>query len=304
MSVLRRRGITPLLLVAGLALFISVGAGALDTLRHQSRAIGTGTLFGRYTDKLCLRRRINCTKYHRVRVRVDRAGQVVSVGSDALYDLVGPGDRTIPADLEIDDFTDRINRVRAQGHTYVTYDNTSKGILFLLVPLAVLGLACVALTAPALFRALKRRITAQQRRWRWAGVLGGVLVFGLCVAISWAGLTGDDFDAGKGELFGRFAHFDATGYHEGATVHIDAFDRDAKVESGALFALLESPADRLPVQVSEDSGGEIAGVTYQGRRYDTQSAEWLALLLFVPLGLLGAWAAWLNGRELRRARAG
>jgi hypothetical protein len=211
MSVLRRRGVTPLLLIAGLALFISVGA-------------------------------------------------------DALYDLVGPGHRTIPAELEIDDFTDKINRVHAQGRTYVTYDNTSKGILFLLVPLALLGLACVAIT--------------------------------------WTGLSGDDFDAGQGELFARYAHFDATGYHEGASVHIDAFARDAKVESRSLFALLDSPEDRLSVRVSEDSARKIAGVTYRGRTYDTQSTEWLGLLLFVPLGLFGAWGAWLNGQELRRARSG
>jgi hypothetical protein len=121
------------------------------------------------------------------------------------------------------------------------------------------------------------------------------------VAVSRAGLVGDNFDAGRGELFGRYARFDATGYHEGASVHIDAFARDAKVESRALFALLESPKDRLPVQVSEDSAGEIAGVTYRGRTYDTQTEEWLGLLLFVPLGLFAAWGAWLNGRELRRA---
>lgn len=302
MSILRRTGVSPLLLIAGLALFISAGAGILDTLRHESRPIGAGTLFGRYSDKRCLRPRINCTKYHRVRVRVDRAAEVVSVGSDALYDLVGPGKRTIPAQLEIDDFTDKINRVRAQGRTYVTYDNTSKGILFLLVPLAVLGLACVAITARPVAGAVQRGITAQRTRWRWAWVAGGGLLVVFCVAASWTGLTGDDFDAGRGELFGRYAHFDATGYHEGASVHIDAFARNAKVESRALFALLESPRDRLPVEVSEDSAGEIAGVTYGGRTYDTQSAEWLGLLLFAPLGLFGAWGAWLNGRELRRAR--
>ena len=302
MSILRRRGVSPLLLIAGLALFISVGAGMLDTLRHQSRPIGTGTLFGRYTDKRCLRYHLDCTKYHRVRVHVDRADQVVSVGSDALYDLVGPGDRTIPAALEIDDFTDKINRVHARGHTYVTYDNKSKGILFLLVPLAILGLACVAVTLPSIARAVRRRITATRRGWRWAWAVGGTLLLAFCVAATWTGLTGDDFDAGRGELFGRYARFDATGYHEGASVHIDAFARDAKVESRALYALLGSPSDRLPVRVSEDSAGEIAGVTYRGRTYDTQSAEWLALLLFVPLGLFGAWAAWLNGRELWGAR--
>src|SRR4051812_37508756 len=168
MSILRWGGLRPVLLIAGLALFISVGAGILDTLRHESRPIGTGTVFGRYTDRRCLRPRINCTKYHRVRVRVDRAGQVVSVGSDALYDLVGSGNRTIPVELEIDDFTDKINRVRAQGRTYVTYDSSSMGILFLLVPLAVLGLACVAITVLPVVRALQRGITAQRPRWRWA----------------------------------------------------------------------------------------------------------------------------------------
>ena len=85
------------------------------------------------------------------------------------------------------------------------------------------------------------------------------------------------------------------------SVHIDAFARDAKVESRALFALLSSPEDRLPIRVSEDSAGEIAGVTYRGRTYDTQPAEWLGLLFFVPLGLFGAWGAWINGRGLRRA---
>src|SRR4051794_35514180 len=120
MSILRRRGVGPVLLIAGLALFISVGAGILDTLRHENRPIGTGIVFGRYSDKRCLRPRVSCTKYHRVRVHVDRADEVVSAGSDALYDLVGPGDRTIPVELEIDDFTDKISRVRAQGRTYVT----------------------------------------------------------------------------------------------------------------------------------------------------------------------------------------
>jgi hypothetical protein len=303
MSVLRRRGVTPILLVAGIALFVSVGAGMLDTLRHENRSIGSGAVVGRYTDKRCLRLRVSCTKYHRVRVHVDRADQVVSAGSDALYDLVGPGNRTIPVEIQIDDFTDKISRLRAQGRTYVTYDNTSKGILFLLVPLAVLGLACVAITARPVVRAVRRGITAQRTRWRWAWVVGGGLVFAFCVGATWTGLTGDDFDAGRGELFARYARFDATGYHEGAHVHIDAFARDAKVESRALFALLESPRDRLPIRVSEDSAGEIAGVTYRGRTYDTQTAEWLGLLFFVPLGLFAAWGVWLNGRELRRARA-
>jgi hypothetical protein len=52
----------------------------------------------------------------------------------------------------------------------------------------MLGLACVAITVRPIARAVKRGITAQRRRWRWAWVVGGSLVF-LLVPLAMLGLA-------------------------------------------------------------------------------------------------------------------
>jgi hypothetical protein len=291
--------VAAILAAAGLALVIAAGAGLVDTLRHERRAIGSGTAFERFVDTDCVARRTaGCSKAPGAHVHVDRADQIVKVRSPGLYELVGPGVRRVPVTLEIDTFTRRISDVHAGGRTIVTYDSSMTGLL-IIVPLILLGLAALAFSAVPLGRATARRLTGRTRRRRWTGVVLGVLALALFGALIKEGMFGGRFDAGRGELHGRFAHFGATGYTEGARVHIDAYGTDHRIESAELFGLLKDAAQRLPVAVEEDSAGEVSSIGYQGRSYAAKPPDWLPLLVVGPLCLLAGTAVWRNAAALR-----
>ena len=292
-------GLALILMLAGLALVIAGAAGAADTLQHGRADIGTGLAGGRYKQVRCYGRPTGCSTVRGVHIRVDRSGVVVPVPSDALYALVGSG--SAPVRLKLDTFNDRISDVQARGRWYVTYDS-GKTTLYIVTPLILIGLFCVAITAVPLARATGRAITARRRGWRWAWAVLGSLLFAFCVALSITGLTGDRYDIGQGELFDRYATNGSLGYREGVHVHVDLYGTDEKVESRELFALAE-PGARVPVGLQEDSAGELAAVTHDGTTYVVQPPSWIALFGVVPVGLFALALAWRNGRELWRSRA-
>lgn len=293
-----------LLILPGLLFALPGAAGTADTLKHGRRDVGTATLFDRSVITRCGGGRTGgCHKVPGVRVRIDGARDVGRIDSPVLYRLVGPGDGTARARLQEDTFTHKIGRARVNGHWYVIREK-NKAILALTIPLLVLGVVLLLAGLVGLARAILRRIVGRTPRRRWVRAIAGAAVFAFCVALTSAGLSGDRFPVGPGELFGAYARFTSTGLHEGVSVRITQFGTVHRAESPELFALMRTPTARVAVDdVEEDSAGEVTAVTYRGRSYVVDRPEdWLALIVVVPIALVALAALVLNARALMRAR--
>jgi hypothetical protein len=287
------------LLIGGFALTLSIGFGIADVVKHESRAVGGGTIVDRYKDTHCTGV-ANCTKYSYVHIRLARATGTGVVGSDALYDLVGDPPKQLQVGAAtIDTFTHRISELHVGGRTYVTYSH-DRGILFLLVPLALIGVVALVLGAILLVRPLGRRLLGRSPARRKIRVGVGLVVAVFCVIFCAVGLSGNTYDIGSGQLYDRYATLGGFRYHDGAHIRTQ-FGTAYKVESAELYDLL---GDRgtLPVTVVEDGASEITGVRYQGGTYSTTPPTWLPLIVFVPLGLLFGAMVWINARAVLRDR--
>ena len=289
----------------GLILCLAVGAGAADVLRHGREDLGRATMYGRYTQRFCRSGTVagGCRTLYGVHVRLDHAPATSgTVLSPKLYALVGPGGRSLPVRLQEDTFTHKVERVNADGR-WIDLTTHSELLLFILVPLGVIGLALVALGIVPLCRAIGRGVTRRSRRGCWAALVAGAAVFVFCVPLTAVGLSGDRYSVGGGALFAPSISFGSTGIHEFVQVHIDQFGTVHRAESTKLFGLVPAPEARIAVDdVQEDAAGKVTAVSHLGTTYRLDGGHWLALIVVAPIALIGLAAALLNGRALLRER--
>jgi hypothetical protein len=243
---------------------------------------------------------------HRVHVGIIRARVAITLDSVDLYNLVGSGDRRLPVTLEEDTFSHDLSRARYRGQWYVIASPNTWSLV-IVIPLAILGLALVLLNLPLTLIALGRRITARRTAWRWVLIVVGTVVTVFCVALAVVGLSADRYTVGNGQIYGPYAKYDSTGYHEGVHVKIPTDGTNTTVQSSDLYDIAEAHGPVVDVQdISEDGAGKPSSLTFNGRSYDLGRPDWLALVVVVPVGLLALALAMLNGRALvvtRRTKA-
>jgi hypothetical protein len=299
----RTPGVSAFLVVLGLVLAGASAAGVVDITKHGRRQIGPGVVYGRYTRVLCAGQGANACEYvHRVHVGIIRAKVALTLDSVDLYNLVGSDDRRLPVTLEEDTFSHDLSRVRYHGQWYVIASPNTWSLV-IVIPLAVLGLALVLLNLPLTLIALGRRITARRTAWRWVLIVVGAVVTVFCVALAVVGLSADRYEVGNGQIYAPYAKYDSTGYHEAVHLKIPSDGTNTTVESSDLYDIAAANGPTVAVQdVNEDGAGKPSSLTYNGRSYDLGRAEWLALFVVVPIGLLALALVVLNGRALFKSR--
>ena len=293
-----------LLSLFGLIALTAAAAGVADVAKHDRRMIGSGVAYDRHEDHFCAPvRRTTCYTHWNVHLAVNRAQQAVQVDSKDLYDLVGEGDRQVPVQLEEDTFSHHLSRAKAGDHWYVI-DNPGKTALIVIIPVALVGLALIAISLPALAGETAGWLTANRRWLRWLLIAAGSLLLLLCVLLAVVGISDKGYDAGRGRIVDHYATFRGGGYHEGAHIQLAGETGTTETDSIRLYDLVSDQGSNLPVEVYEDSNDEVEAVTYDGDTYRVGASDLLALVVVIPLGLLGLAVAWLNARALLRDRRG